>query len=107
MHGSDYCFIHNPEQKKAREKALKKGGQALKKVKMNLAPVKFEGGTRDVADLLAETINQVRQNRISQRTANTIGYLANILLKALESGEIEERLEKIERVILEKRTYSK
>lgn len=105
IHGSGYCFIHDPNQKEARALAVRKGGQAIKKIKINLAPVEFSGGVTDIVNLLAETINAVREGKMNTRKANTIGYLANFLLKALESGDLEERLEKIERVVLERRTY--
>jgi hypothetical protein len=38
----------------------------------------------DVSDLLKETINRVRQGPFDLRTANAIGFLAGILLKALD-----------------------
>jgi hypothetical protein len=53
----------------------------------------------DVTDLLAETINQLRDGRIDSRTANTVGYLATALLKALQQGDIEARLRAIEAVL--------
>ena len=51
---------------------------------------------KEVSSLLGESINQVRRGEIDPRIANAVGYLSAILLKALEQGEIEERLSKIE-----------
>ena len=57
--------------------------------------------TRDVVRLLADTINHVRRGEIDPRVANSVGYLAGILIKALERGEIEARLEALEAAIRE------
>jgi hypothetical protein len=39
---------------------------------------------REVSDLLEETINRVRMGPFDLRAANSIGFLAGILLKALD-----------------------
>jgi hypothetical protein len=54
----------------------------------------------DVTDLLGETINQVRRGQIDPRAANTLGYLATALLKALQQGDTEARLRAIEAVLI-------
>ena len=56
----------------------------------------------DVTELLGETINQVRGRRIDPRSANTLGYLATAMLKALQQGDIEARLRAIEAVLTSK-----
>jgi hypothetical protein len=48
--------------------------------------------------LLEETINRIRRKPLDLRGANSIGYLAGILLKALERGSTEERLAHLEAV---------
>jgi hypothetical protein len=50
----------------------------------------------DVANLLASSISQVRRGELDPRIANAVGYLSGILLKALEQGVVEERLQKVE-----------
>ena len=55
----------------------------------------------DVTELLGETINLVRGGSIDPRAANTLGYLAMALLKALQQGDIEARLRAIEAVLME------
>jgi hypothetical protein len=55
--------------------------------------------TGDVASLLEETINRVRQGPFDLRSANTIGFLAGILLKALDHCRIEERLSNLEAAV--------
>lgn len=53
----------------------------------------------DVSGLLEETINRVRQGPFDLRAANGIGFLSSILLKALESERIEDRLAHLEAIM--------
>jgi hypothetical protein len=53
----------------------------------------------DVSELLEETINQVRQGQIDLRASNAIGFLAGMLLKALEKSRVEERLQNLEAIL--------
>jgi hypothetical protein len=57
------------------------------------------GDTNQVSVLLADSINRLRRGQLDPRVANGMGYLASILLKALESGRIEERLAHLEAVM--------
>jgi hypothetical protein len=52
--------------------------------------------TQDVSVLLGESINQVRRGQLDPRVANAVGYLASILLAALQQGPLEERLQRLE-----------
>ena len=61
----------------------------------------------DVTELLAETINQVRGGRIDSRAANTLGYLATAMLKALQQGDLEGRLRAIEVTLSSEKPPSK
>ncbi len=51
-----------------------------------------------MSELLEETINRVRHGPFDLRAANAIGFLAAILLKAIDSGRIEDRLAHLEAV---------
>ena len=55
--------------------------------------------TGDVVSLLEETINRVRQGPFDLRAANTIGFLAGTLLKALDEWRIERHLLNLETVV--------
>jgi hypothetical protein len=57
------------------------------------------GTTNDVSTLLADSINQLRRGQLDPRVANAMGYLATVLLRALEQGPLEERLTKIEELL--------
>jgi len=100
MRGGQYCYLHNPEvSSEEKLEAQTRGGENRRlKVYQPLLPIKIEK-TGDVMKLLTETINQVRQGNLDCRIGNTIGYLAGIALKAYETSELEERLNKIERSI--------
>lgn len=51
---------------------------------------------RAVQRLLARTINALHDNDIEEGKARTIGYLANIMLRAFETVELEDRLKALE-----------
>ena len=53
----------------------------------------------DVISPLGETINQVRRGDVDPRVSNAVGYLTNVLLKALEQGNLEERLNALEAIV--------
>lgn len=101
----EYCFTHNPETQAERELAVLKGGIAPKprKEAKPLEPLSIKN-IEDVLSLIEDTINRVRTEPITHQKANCIGYLANIALKALEVGEIDEKLELINSLILERKT---
>ena len=104
MSDSNFCYLHNPDISEAEKKEIQsKGGQANKiKVLKPLLPITIKQGD-DVILLLEDTINKVRAGEIDLRVANSIGYLSGHLLKAIEIAKLEDRVEIIERVILEKR----
>ena len=55
--------------------------------------------TFDVSRLLSKTINQVLRDEMSGEKAGKIGYLSNILIRALEQSQLEKRIESLERKI--------
>jgi hypothetical protein len=100
QNGSPFCFFHDPALDGQRAAARKAGGIArTRKVALptNL-PAKPLRTVTDVAELLGETINQVRRGELDLRLSNAIGYLSGILLSALENGSLEERLATLEAV---------
>ena len=53
----------------------------------------------DVRRLLAATTNELRNGKVDPNVASKIGYLASILLKAIESDTVEARLQKLEQLV--------
>ncbi len=104
MADAEFCFSHNPETQEGKAAAVLKGGQAIKprKEDVPLEPLSVKS-TQDILALIQDTINRVRTEPMTHQKANCIGYLANIALKALEVGELDEKLELINTLILERK----
>jgi len=102
MKGSDYCFTHNPDTQIEKHLAVVKGGLASKKVKLDLKPLSIKS-PQEVGRLLEDTINGVRSGEIPPNIANTIGYLAGHALKALEASNLDQRVEMVESILLERK----
>ena len=104
---SQYCFFHDPDpaaQQKTAEARRAGGVIRSRGIEAEAAPILPPNlpllslkTPAAVAGLYEETINQVRQGQIDLRAANTIGYLATMLLTALESTARTERQKEAER----------
>jgi len=100
---SGYCFSHDPENITEKKMAVRKGGEALKRVKLNLPAISIRTPDAVIA-VLEETINLIRTGELSvSNPANTIGFLCSHILKAYEMTSITDKLETIDRLILERR----
>jgi hypothetical protein len=97
---SDYCFFHDPSRAAERKVAQRAGGSIGKTAVLppGTADVPLSSVT-DVVALLGQTINEVRRGEIDPKVANAIGYLVTGLLRTLEQGDIERRLEELETII--------
>jgi hypothetical protein len=100
--GSPFCFFHDPAKADERGEARRAGGRQRSRPAAVLnteTPARSIRSVADVTGLLSETIHQVRTGALDPKVANCVGYLSGILLKALEVGQIEERLAAIEAVV--------
>jgi len=105
MRGSKLCYFHNPHiPDEEKRQARAKGGQSNKIIIQSALPAIPLREVRDVVALLEDTTNRVRSGEVDIKIANTLGFLAGHLIKALELAQLEGRVEEIERVILERRT---
>lgn len=97
---SDFCFFHDPDRADERRQANAAGGRQGKMKTLDAAApdIKIES-CQDVVRLISETINQVRRGELDPRVANAVGYLANVLIKAVEQGDTEKRLEDLEATV--------
>ena len=102
MKESDYCFTHNPDTQTEKHLAVVKGGLASKRVKLELKPLSLKT-PQGVAELLEDTINRVRSGEMPPKIANTIGYLAGHALKALEASNLDQRVEMVESILLQRK----
>ncbi len=104
MKKGEFCFFHNPDSDEARKQAQSSGGKGnVVVVKEPLAPVEIKE-VSDVVFLLEDNVNRVRSGEIDVRVGNCIGVLSGHLIKALEVASIANRVEIIERAILERKT---
>ena len=93
--GRDVCIFHDPDKAEEGRRARRAGG-IVEQVGCPLSPDNPLGNANDVSILLGESINQVRRGQLDPRVANTVGYMTSVLLRVLEQGSIEDRLNKIE-----------
>ena len=105
MSGLDYCYTHNPdisndEKREARQRGGQNRAVAISEPLPPLAIVE----PNDAVLLIVDTINRVRAGELDIRVANCLGFLTDKLLKAFEVSKLNDRVEIIERVILEKKT---
>ena len=99
MKESEFCFTHNPDMEDERMSAVRRGGSSPRKTYEPLPEVKIEN-TKDVVNLLSLTISEVRAGSVELRVANCIGYLSGHLIKAFEVSTLEERLVKLEKIMV-------
>jgi hypothetical protein len=96
--GSRLCYFHDPAKSQQRADARRRGGQARSKPAAVLPAVAGDARLESVADvvaLLGQTINQVRTGALDVKAANAVGYLASVLLRALEGGELARQLDQL------------
>jgi hypothetical protein len=93
------CFCHAHPEKLA--ELGRQGGRKNRRWKADEGnlPHRSLKSVGQVSELLEETINRVRQGPFDLRAANAIGFLSGILLKAMDSGRIEDRLAHLEAVL--------
>ncbi len=82
-----YCFAHSqlPEITEKRHLAKVEGGRNGRKMMLEPAEDSVAiKSVKDVVALLEQTVNDVRQNRITTNQANCIGFLCGIAMKGME-----------------------
>jgi hypothetical protein len=100
--GKILCVFHDPARATDGQRARRAGGVNRTRSAAVLpadSPDHPLGNTHDVSNLLADSINRLRRGELDPRVANGIGYLASVLLRALEQGPMEERLAHLEAIL--------
>lgn len=91
------CYLHaNP--KKAVElgrKGGRKNRHAPAAITMNPLPPLTTA--TNVRDSVAGLIDDVRSGRVPQKTASVLTPMLNLLLKAIETSDLEQRIEALEK----------
>jgi hypothetical protein len=95
--GSSFCFFHDGEKAEERHQAQAAGGRQsrAKSLGSDAPTVKVED-SHDIVRLLNQTINEVRRGELDPKIANAVGYLSAIALRAMEQGDLEERVAQLE-----------
>ena len=104
-----FCYFHSPAMEEERKRSVSKGGKRKiivisENSNSNLIknlPFKLNSVKR-VTKFYELLINETLSGNIDLRIATGLGYLLSGLLKSLELSEIEERLEGIENLIMQK-----
>lgn len=96
LHGSLFCFFHDPQKKMEQQAARHKGGKQGKRAVLENAENIRITKPGDVIRLLNQTINQVRRGDLDHKVANSVAYLSNVLVKTWEGEELQKRVEKLE-----------
>ena len=100
QHGRSYCFFHDPEKAQARREAQSRGGQPKRAMAGEAIPLR---SAQDVAAFVAELINGIRTGAVNKANASILSTLSQTLLRAIELGELEERVEQLEDKLEDKR----
>ena len=97
--GSQFCVFHDPARAGDGQRVRRAGGLSRSRPAAVL-PVDTPDipltNTQEVSALIGDSINQLRRGQLDPRVANAVGYLANILLGALQQGPLEDRLARLE-----------
>jgi len=105
MQEASFCYLHNPAISEEEKREAQARGGANRGLTVNeplpLIPLSKPA---DAITLLADTIQRVRAGQLDVRIANSIGVLSGHLIKAFEVSQLNERVEIIERVVMEKRS---
>ncbi len=95
MSESELCFSHNPDSTEEKIAAVRKGGAASRGNDMPLSPMPVQS-VDDIKCVIEDTVNRIRTEPFTHQKANSIGYLLNIAVSAIEVKELEKRLQAIE-----------
>ena len=98
MHGAGLCISHNPAAAKAKRAAVRKGGRNRRTPKRATRPDRTVTVQTmdDVQRLLFRTLQELRNGKLDADMARSIGYLAGVTAKVVETADLYLRVEKIE-----------
>jgi general stress protein YciG len=95
VRGKNYCSLHaDPD--RAAELGRKGGARNRKMYNDGARNVAVPESASDVKRMLAETMADVRAEKMDPKLGTTLGYLGTALLRAFEVADFEERVEKLE-----------
>jgi hypothetical protein len=97
----DFCFWHDPDHAQEAAEARRLGGLRRRKEKVTSGAYDFEGlnDVGQVRRLLEIAVLDTLGLENSVARSRTLAYLAQVSLKALEVGELEDRVRELESVL--------
>jgi len=97
----DFCLWHSPEHAEEVAEARRLGGLRRRREKAVSGAYDFEGlaDVGQVRRLLEVAVFDTLSLENSVARSRTLAYLAQVALKALEVGELAERIEALERLV--------
>jgi len=107
LHDSEFCLMHSPEHAQEVQESRRLGGLRRKREATLSGAYDFEAldtvaGIRRIVEVaVLDTLGM--ENSISRN--RTLAYLAQIALRTLEVGDLEERIIALEQVIRGKQAH--
>jgi hypothetical protein len=101
LQDGDFCLMHSPEHAEEMAEARRLGGLRRRREKAVSGAYDFEGlaDVGQVQRLLEIAALDTLSLENSVTRSRTLAYLAQVALKALEVGELAERIEALERLV--------
>jgi len=98
---SDLCLMHSPEHADEMAEARRLGGLRRRREKTVSGAYDFEGlaDVGQVQRLLEIAVSDTLSLENSVARSRTLAYLAQVALKALEVGQLAERIDALERLV--------
>ena len=100
VRGGSYCALHSDPQRAAQ--LGRRGGMRNRHVyesdRTEVAPPR---NATDIREMLAKLMVEILAGKRDPKLGTTLGYLGTMLLKAIETADLEQRLEKLEHAVLE------
>jgi hypothetical protein len=100
MQDEEFCFWHSPEHAEEAAEARRLGGLRRRKEKVTQGAYDFEGleSVTQIRRLLEVAAVDTLALENSVARSRTLAYLSLVALKALEVGELEERVRALEQI---------
>jgi hypothetical protein len=97
----DFCFWHDPDHAQEAAEARRLGGLRRRKEKVTSGAYDFEGlgNVAQIRRLLEIAALDALGLENSIARSRTLAYLAQVAVKLLEAGELEERVRELESVL--------
>jgi hypothetical protein len=107
MTDSDFCFFHDPGKARERAAARRAGGVERSRRAVVLPPDTPDRplrSGREVIELVPFMINKILRGELDPKIGSVVGYLLTVQMKAVDQGEMEERLAALEAIARQRPT---